>query len=407
MSFFDDLTNWLNGTSFYQKHMSNWPAPLNDASFDIFLLLVVMVVLIIPEIKDRVSNHISHRRIKEKSRLLEERRLDEELARRREADSSALMDQYLKFMLIANMKNMGMDISFEDWKKAKLESEPESISQPEQPASEEPAKKRLDFASVIDAVKDVIPAKPAPVEETESISSTEGLAEIKPVEVNEPSFEDTLETLPETEPVSEPVVQEEPEISEAIKQPAEVPTSEETEAVKEEEVKLTSKDILPATKMVSDIPEGDDVKVEMPIDLTREEITASEEDKAVEEEQIQDINEILAKKAKEEGAEPIQISESDVNDFDKLMGAIKNKQKNTNKVREEQNVRAEQIEKNRSILNSRIKKSYTETATTKTVTNSNTTSDVDAAKAEAVRIKEKELEKERKRKERLAKRKKA
>ena len=104
MDYFSGLTQWLNNTTFYKEHISGWPEPLNNASFDICLFLFLILAFVIPDIVDRIKNYIAHKRIIRKNLAFEEQRADEKLSRKTETENNVLLDQYMKFMLIAQMQ---------------------------------------------------------------------------------------------------------------------------------------------------------------------------------------------------------------------------------------------------------------------------------------------------------------
>ena len=129
MGLFDSLTSWLYETEFYKEHMSHWPAPLNDASFDMFLLLMIVVLLVLPEIYDRIRTHLTHKRIMRKNLEMEEKRLNDRV---HEKTEQSMMDQFIRFMMAAQMKQMGMETTFEEYKAAKLEEEKDQdVQKPE------------------------------------------------------------------------------------------------------------------------------------------------------------------------------------------------------------------------------------------------------------------------------------
>ena len=120
MNIFDTFVLWFAQTSFYTKYVSQWPAPLNNVSFDA-AILVIAIVFGVKAVYDSISSYRFHQRLKAKQRMLEEQNLDKELRDAKKADTNELMDQYMKFMMMAQMQNMTsvMGLSFDQWKDMK------------------------------------------------------------------------------------------------------------------------------------------------------------------------------------------------------------------------------------------------------------------------------------------------
>lgn len=139
---FDNLVLWFSGTDFYLKYVSQWPAPLNNVSFDA-ALLVVGLIMMVAAVYEAFENFKFRQRIKLKQQRNREAELDREIKEReREAreqeryerereenkakrESDELMNQYLKFMMIAQMQNVSscLGISFDQFKDMKLKVE--------------------------------------------------------------------------------------------------------------------------------------------------------------------------------------------------------------------------------------------------------------------------------------------
>ena len=224
MDFFNSLTTWLYNTTFYKEHMIKWAAPLNDASFDIALFLFVILLLVVPDIVDRVRNHIAHRRIVRKNLELEEQRVSEKLARKTETENNALLDQYMKFLLINQMQQTGMNVTFEQFRDAKNQKT-NKVEDKSVPAAPEevsvPKKKKMDLTSIIAAI-------PKP--------------EIKIPEIKLPISKENIEVLPEKKDVLNEVKKD---------------ISEESQIEDINTTELNKDDVLPETEMVD--LEDDDI----------------------------------------------------------------------------------------------------------------------------------------------------
>ncbi len=119
MNFFERLTRILSDTVFFQKYMKFWPEPLNDASFDVFMVIVFAVMVIIPEIYYKVTEYFTYRKIKAKNEEYAKAAKRSELMGKPVGDMD-LIEQYLKFLVVANFIDKRLDISFEEWKEAKF-----------------------------------------------------------------------------------------------------------------------------------------------------------------------------------------------------------------------------------------------------------------------------------------------
>ncbi len=387
MGFFSNLTSWLYNTGFYQKYMSNWPAPLNDASFDMFLVMVIAVLVVIPEIKDKISNHLAHLRMKEKQRELAEKRLDEELAKKRENENNQLMDQYIKFMMIASMKQVGMDVSFDEWKAARKASGITSSALQKETTSTESAedgKKRMSLSDAFDAVKETIADK-IPVRKEEILTESHDAEEPDEKVISSVSFDEELPAT-EAEPVAAEDISDKQVVAEAAETKEEISVSSPEENMDEPEVVITEEEILNPTKM-EELPEEKKKTVVLPISLKEEDSPVKEKE---EDKELFDINSILSKKGEETGTIPVQIGKQDMDGFELIMDNLRHDQNIHEKTEELEKQKAETIEKNKKILNTRLAKDYVQEETKIQSKVSSDNRDVDEAKSEASKLKEKE-----------------
>ena len=164
--FFNTLTNWLYETPFYKEHMINWPSPLNDASFDLFLLFVIVLVLVLPEVIDRVRNAIAYRRIRKKSPAPKEERCHDPIP---PFTQEELMEQYLRFLILVKIKRLEMEVSFEQYRRAKLEEAAEVVYAED--GREENKEKIIKEIPLIET----IPEEPIPVITKQEISDVNAL----------------------------------------------------------------------------------------------------------------------------------------------------------------------------------------------------------------------------------------
>ena len=115
---FNRVTEWIYETPFYQEHMVNWPSPLNDASFDLFLLFLIVLVVVLPDLYDRIRTALAGKRIrKKKGEKEEENRVDAGCGITREE----LMEQYFRFLMFLKIRQLEMEVSFEQYREAKLQ----------------------------------------------------------------------------------------------------------------------------------------------------------------------------------------------------------------------------------------------------------------------------------------------
>ena len=91
---FTTMEEVLSGTAFYKNCLSAWPPPFNIASFDLFLLLIILWSFLYPIIRDVIEARISRKR---ELRWLEEYRRRErrkiELARDMQEQLERLWEQ--------------------------------------------------------------------------------------------------------------------------------------------------------------------------------------------------------------------------------------------------------------------------------------------------------------------------
>ena len=119
MQLFANLTSLLKSTMFFNSYVKYWPEPLNDASFDVFILLLFVVIVIIPEIYYALQTRVVRFQLKKKNR--EYARIAAGSSKDTGAEEEmGLIDQYLKFLLVAHCIDKDIDISFEEWKEVKF-----------------------------------------------------------------------------------------------------------------------------------------------------------------------------------------------------------------------------------------------------------------------------------------------
>lgn len=372
MEFFNNLTTWLYNTTFYKEHMIKWAAPLNDASFDIALFLFVILLLVVPDIVDRVRNHIAHRRIVRKNLELEEQRVSEKLARKTETENNALLDQYMKFLLINQMQQTGMNVTFEQFRDAKNQKnnkvEDEHVRVTSEKETLVPKKKKMDLTSIIAAI-------PKP--------------EIKIPEIKLPISKENSEVLPEKKDKPN-------EIKEDI--------SKEPQIEDINSIELNKDDMLPETEMVD--LEDDDIKAEVPEDIP-DKINPVIESvvEPVSEKKLEDINKLLAQKAEEEDKEPVQLNQGDIDDFSLLMDKIKKSQAVAEHATELEVEKDAHVQQNIGVIDKQVNKAITADSEIKQQKLDTTENkELDVQKTAAIKQKEKEAAKLKKIQEKAAKR---
>ena len=116
MKVFDEFVRWIEGTRFFVRYMENWPEPFNNVSFDAVILLVI-IALGVRAVADGIRAYRFRIRLRIKERRLREMEALEARKSRRDDETSELMNQYMKFIMLAQMKNLSSvsGISFEEW----------------------------------------------------------------------------------------------------------------------------------------------------------------------------------------------------------------------------------------------------------------------------------------------------
>ena len=332
-----ELIKWFESTSLYKLYISNWPAPLNNAAFDLFLIGLILAIIFIPAIKELITGKIARKKMKkrtaeleeiqrEKERLakeaeekkelereereekrrieaeereakrqremmefqakLERERMDredsrfdrqqafeEEKARREqeirelEARERQLRDEYMRFMMVAAMRGAqdAMQITFSQFALARLKDieNQKAIGVYKEPESTSSGEKQLRIESVKDALLSIAMKPETPSTGFVLVDTPEDKAFVdKPEEAV---------IAPVTE-VIEPVIEEQPAVVEEAVEPV--------KPVKQESF---------------------------------EDLIAG----------MRGVNEAVRQKAEEEGVTPVQVSESDVSDFDRIMSLIR------------------------------------------------------------------------------------
>ncbi len=306
MNIFDSFVMWFADTTFYGKYVSQWPAPLNNVSFDATILLILLVIGV-KAVYDAIQSYFFHQRLKAKQRRNRELELDRAIKEKEKNDENELLSQYMKFMMIAQMQNMTsvQGLSFDAWKQMKTDAESKGLVKeavPE-PVKEEPVKEA------------VAPIVPEPVVE-----------------------------IPKPEPIPEPVVEEESTPFYDIE------AEEVKEEPKEEEIEL----IEPVSE-VEDIPEE---KGFYDLTPTVEEIKDPEPEEPKEEEkgEFYDIQSLLSEKIKDIEDKPTSTVE---NDFMSIINSVefqKTQSESLHELTEEENKRKEA---NMALLEKQINGSFT------------------------------------------------
>ena len=123
---FKNFVLWFASTDFYINYVSQWPAPLNNVSFDAFILLI-LIIYGAWQAYNGIQSMKFHQRLKKKQQELEEQRLNNELNGTDNASTDKLFNQYMKFILVAEMKKMTSmsELSFDEFKSMKNKAEEE------------------------------------------------------------------------------------------------------------------------------------------------------------------------------------------------------------------------------------------------------------------------------------------
>ena len=201
---FDALVNAVYNSGLFQKYISTWGAPLNNASF-IAALLVVIFILGIMTIVELVLNY---RKSKKIYKINEEKM---EKRRQQEAEDE-LLREYMRFKMLAETNNVEsmQSITFEQWLAARVETgqvEMNSLT-PEQREAVTEAKETISDLkeNIVSAVSDVLPKKQPKTEEEEmdvSIAAREAEDErIRKAEEYQKRQEEQLREMRENNPVS-------------------------------------------------------------------------------------------------------------------------------------------------------------------------------------------------------------
>ena len=116
---FESFVAWFAGTQFYIRYVSQWPAPLNSVSFDAFILLIFLIYGAW-QAYNGIQSMRFHQRLRHRQKQIEGRYLKEE-----EISIDRLLDQYMKFLIVAQMKDMRSleGLSFEEFVVMKAKAE--------------------------------------------------------------------------------------------------------------------------------------------------------------------------------------------------------------------------------------------------------------------------------------------
>ena len=117
---FESFVAWFAGTQFYIRYVSQWPAPLNSVSFDAFILLIFLIYGAW-QAYNGIQSMRFHHRLRHRQKQIEGRYLKEE----EEISIDRLLDQYIKFLIVAQMKDMRSleGLSFEEFVVMKAKAE--------------------------------------------------------------------------------------------------------------------------------------------------------------------------------------------------------------------------------------------------------------------------------------------
>lgn len=117
---FESFVAWFAGTQFYIRYVSQWPAPLNSVSFDAFILLIFLIYGAW-QAYNGIQSMRFHQRLRHRQKQIEGRYLKEE----EEISIDRLLDQYMKFLIVAQMKDMRSleGLSFEEFVVMKAKAE--------------------------------------------------------------------------------------------------------------------------------------------------------------------------------------------------------------------------------------------------------------------------------------------
>ena len=124
---FDQLVYWIETSALFKKYISTWTAPLNNASFDA-VLLIILAIILAWTVYGVIMNIIYHRKVK----------VDQERIRRER-------DEYMKWLKENGAAGVPV-MSFDEWR-ARNDSEGKQLT-PEQKAVVE------NYNAVKDEVKD-------------------------------------------------------------------------------------------------------------------------------------------------------------------------------------------------------------------------------------------------------------
>lgn len=152
---FDELVGWFGGTEFYLKYVSQWPAPFNIVSVDV-CLLIVAAIFVAGTLYETVGNYKFKQRVRMKQQRNQEEALErehkemerekreqeryerEQEERKAKRESDELMNQYMRFVMMAQMQNVSscLGITFDQFKdmKFKVEEKKESEEKVQEPA---------------------------------------------------------------------------------------------------------------------------------------------------------------------------------------------------------------------------------------------------------------------------------
>ena len=409
--FFDGLVNFINNSYLFQRYISTWGAPLNNASFIAALLVIIVLLCVWSAIELFLNWKKSKKILKANKEKLEKRRQQEA--------EDALLREFMRFKMIAEANGVAdaNGVTFEQWLAARVDTGQVNMSELTPKQQEAVTEAKEVAADVKETVSDK--AKEAKVK-AGAVATAAGLMHKK-----EPTEEEKMDAAIAQREKEDEAVRKAREfekrqeeqlkamrtnntptvVSEVAKQeitkPTPVPKKQETtnwlnnaEAIKKKYATGPK-----ATELV-DLPDMDEDAVPLSQAAIVKPVAVKERPKAEvkkEEKKPIDVNRLLEEKSaemKDDMGTPISADEQTT--FDQIIAAL-NQQKAAENRAKELSAEAEAAkEANIEILKGDLEQSYDTEAVTETTGRSTSKEDRALEEAKKRALKEQERE-ERKR----------
>ncbi len=379
---FDAFVQNIYNSYLFQKYISTWGAPLNNASFIVALLIVIFFLIAI-SIVELVLNYRKSKKIAK----INEEKLEK---RRQQEAEDALLREYMRFKMLAEANGVaeGQGITYEQWLAARVQTGQTEMSSltPEQQAAVEEAKEvAADTKETITEAVSGIASKIMPKKElSEDEQIDAAIAErekeeesVRKAEEYQKRQEETLKAMRESNPVPVIVETAKPE-EQAEEKPK--PASGVSWAANVEAIKQKYNSGVKKTELV-DLPDADE-NVHLSEAAVVKPVTIKEKPKPniKEENKQEDGKKQLEEKTPEmQDDMGVKVPEKERTQFDELIAALHQQKTAENKAKalsaEAEKAKEQNIELLQTDLENTLEEAeYATTATAKKETKENSNS---------------------------------